>query len=377
MATTLTWDDLRALASFRAGNGCAISLYVDLDPSVAATPADVHRRTGALIDEAAKRADAAGRELTRKQSMALRADLDRVRGYVEHELDRDGVHGLALFVASLDNLWRPLRLAYAVPDAVRVNGDLYLTPLVPLVDAGEGTVVAHVGRELGSVYTVSGGRLVQVDDRTEEQPRRHDQGGWSQANYQRHVDNLVHAHLREVAEVVDVELRRRRGRTVVFAGTDAIRSELEPLLTDAVRRSLAGWMRVEAHASAADLETELERVLEERALDRERRMLERWREAPSRAVSGWAETFEAASDGRVEVLLYEAGANREAWRCPACSRIQADEGRCPLDGAELEPHPEGLDLAVRQTLAHGGTAVPVTAHADLDAAGGVAALLRY
>ena len=37
MAGTLTWEQLRELAGFRAGKGCAISLYLSLDPSDAPT----------------------------------------------------------------------------------------------------------------------------------------------------------------------------------------------------------------------------------------------------------------------------------------------------------------------------------------------------
>ena len=39
MAETVTWDRLRELAEFRAEKGCAISLYLDLDPSIVPTAA--------------------------------------------------------------------------------------------------------------------------------------------------------------------------------------------------------------------------------------------------------------------------------------------------------------------------------------------------
>ena len=38
---------------------------------------------------------------------------------------------------------------------------------------------------------------------------------------------------------------------------------------------------------------------------------------------------------------------------------------------------DGLDLAVHQTVAHGGTVWAITAHRDLDPVEGVGALLRY
>jgi len=376
----VTWEGLRELAAFRAENGCAISLYLNLDPHVTPTPADAQVRTRSLLDEAAKRAEASLPELTHEQRSAFRSDLDRIRRFVELDLDRDGAHGFALFAASLDNLWRPLPLTASVSDEVKVRRDLYLTPLVRLVGAGEGALVLQVGRERGDIYRLQGGRLVEIADRSEEQPRRHDQGGWSQANYQRHVDSLAHGHLRAVAEELDRLLRRLGPQPVVIACNEDLRPELAALLRNDARSTVAGWTQAEAHASPAELLALATPLLKAWQEERERAVLERWREEAARggrAASGWAETLEAASDGRVELLLYRETANRPAWRCPACGRLQLEEGKCPLDGTELEEREEGLDLAVHQTLAHGGTALVVTAGHDLDPAGGIGALLRY
>jgi hypothetical protein len=52
-------------------------------------------------------------------------------------------------------------------------------------------------------------------------------------------------------------------------------------------------------------------------------------------------------------------------------------GKCPLDGTELEPRDEGLDLAVHQTLSHGGTVWALRQHRDLEPVEGIGALLRY
>ena len=53
------------------------------------------------------------------------------------------------------------------------------------------------------------------------------------------------------------------------------------------------------------------------------------------------------------------------------------EGSCPLDGTRLEPTDSGLDLAVHQTLAHGGAVWAIRHHEDLAPAEGVGALLRF
>lgn len=380
MGTRLTWEALRELAAFRAENGCAISLYLNLDPGVTPTPAHVQARARSLLDEAARRAETSLSELTHEQRLAFRSDLDRIREFVELGLERDGAHGFALFAASLDNLWRPLPLTGPVPDQVKVRRDLYLSPLVRLVGAGEGALVVHVGRERGEIYRLQGGRLVEIADRCEEQPRRHDQGGWSQANFQRHVDSLAHDHLRAVAEELDRLLRRLGPQPVVIVCGEDLRSQLASLLRNEARTAVVGWTQAEAHASPAELLALASPLLDAWRQERERSALARWREEAARggrAASGWAETLEAASDGRVETLLYEEEANRPAWRCPACSRLQVEGGKCPLDGTELEEREDGLDLAVHQTLAHGGTALVVTGARDLEPVGGIGALLRY
>ena len=106
-------------------------------------------------------------------------------------------------------------------------------------------------------------------------------------------------------------------------------------------------------------------MLEEWRSREEERVLERWREETAqngRGVSGWAATMEAASDGRVDCLLAQEGANRDGWQCPQCGRVAAEAGACPLDGTEMEESDAGLDLAVHQTLAHGGTIWVVQHH---------------
>jgi len=95
------------------------------------------------------------------------------------------------------------------------------------------------------------------------------------------------------------------------------------------------------------------------------------------ASAGWEQTLEAASDGRVEQLLVQEGVDYPAYRCPECGRAQAGGGSCPLDGTELDRREEGLDLAVHQTLAHGGTVGVIRDRDDLGPVGGIAALLRF
>ena len=378
MAATLTWDDVRRLADYRAARGTAISLYVDLAPMDSPTPRDAATRVSALLADGHK--DGAAQELSHHEKEALKKDFERIERFFVHEFERDGAHGLAVFCAGLDGVWIPLELPDPVPDGIRVEREFYLEPLAPLVGRGDGALVAVVNRERGSLYRLRAGRLEEAADLSEEQPRRHDQGGWSQARFQRHIDELAADHFRAVAEEIDRRVRGSKGTKVVIACPEEVRPEFEHLLSQEARQALAGWAAVEAHAGPPEVLAAVSPVLERAREEGEGAQVDRFREElgrQGRAVGGWAGTLEAASDARVEVLLYGDGAQRPAWQCPQCGRAAAEGGACPLDGTPLEKRAEGLDLALHQTLAHGGTVCVVRTRRDLDPLEGIGALLRF
>jgi hypothetical protein len=235
------------------------------------------------MHEGEMRAESA-HELTHEQREALRADLTRIREFFEREFERDGSRGVAVFSAGLDNAWRTLPLGDPVADKIAVGREFYLSPLVPLVGRGDGALIAVVGRERGTVYTLRAGKLEEVVDQFDETPGRHDQGGWSQARYQRHIESLVHEHLKEVAEQLDRRVRRLQSPRIVVVTTEETRAELEEVLSHEVRNAIVGWTQAEAHATPAQLLQAARPILEEWHAKQEREAGERWREESGAAA---------------------------------------------------------------------------------------------
>ncbi|HYY02533.1 MAG TPA: Vms1/Ankzf1 family peptidyl-tRNA hydrolase [Gaiellaceae bacterium] len=377
MAGSVTWVQLRELAGFRTENGCAISVYVNLDPSEVPTPGDAQSRMNALLAAAEKTERT---DLTHDARAGLKRDFERIARWFDDDFERDGARGLAIFAAGNDNFWSTLTLPERVPDSVRVGRDFYLAPLVPLVARSDGAIIAVVGREQGQLFRLRDGRLHEIVQQFDEQPGQHDQGGWSQARYQRHIEKLVQEHLKGVAEELDRTRRRMQAPKVVLVCSEEMRAEFTEALSAAARDSIAGWAPAEAHATPAQLLAAVTPVLEKAQSKDEQETIARWREEAGRngrAASGWAETLEAASDGRVDLLLFREGVDHPAFRCPACGRAAIAGGSCPLDGTSLEPVDAGLDLAVHQTLAHGGAVWAIRHHDDLAPVEGIGALLRY
>jgi peptide chain release factor subunit 1 len=375
----MTWEQLRELARFRTEKGYAVSLFVGFDPSDAPTPAAAETRVRAQLDEAHRLADERRGSMSHEQRAAVKRDLERIRRWFEDGFDRQGARGVAVFASSLDNFWSTVRLPEPLADEAHVGTELSLAPLASHVGR-DGALVAAIGRERGQVFRLRDGVLVEIADQTDDVPGQHDQGGWSQARYERHIDELVERHLRDVANTLERCVRRWRTAPVVLVGAEEVRSEFESLLSKEVRACIAGWASAEAHADAAQLQAAARPALDEWGRRREQNLLERWRDEAGRngrASSGWDSTLEAASDGRVELLLVQSGVDRMAYQCPECGRAQLTDGRCPLDGTSLERRDDGLDLAVHKTLANGGTVHVVRDRDDLRPVGGMGALLRF
>jgi peptide chain release factor subunit 1 len=379
--STTSLDALRDLAGFRVGNGCAISLYLDLDPQTTVNPGDVQTRVNSLLDLDGRTAGLDSDSLTREQKQGLREDVERIKHYFATDFERSGMRAFALFCCGLDNLWRPLPLPCPVTDDVRLGRELYLAPLLTVLGRGEGALVAVVSRERGEVYRLRGGRLHQIADETEVVPNQHDQGGWSQARFQRHVDDVVAKHLGNVGAQIDRLVRRAPSTQLVVVAGEEIRPDVEAALSSEARNAIVGWASAESHVGGQELLPVDLPVLEGAGGGTAGEALAGGRVVgarPGRAAAGWASTLEAASDGRIELLLVQERAkNREAFECPQCGRGSVADGNCPLDGARLEKRQDGLDLAVHRTLEHGGSVWLARHSEDLVPVEGIGALLRY
>jgi len=377
MPTTVTDSVLRAISAFRAENGCAISLYIDLDPSSTPTTPHAESKFNALLSELEKAADSYG--AARDCRLALRDDLARIRTWWDDEFERDGAKGVAVFASSADGEFRVLPLAEPLGDLARIGSEFTVAPLAGQL-SHDGSLVAVLSRERGNVYRSSGGRLVEIVDESEETQGQHSQGGWSQARYQRHIEHLVQQHLKTVGQEIDKQARGGGGLQMVVVAPEELRGEIEGALSSEAREAVVGWATAEAHAGPNELLDVVRPLLDEARARQEQEALEQWQEEHGRggrAAAGWKQTLDAASDGRVAVLLLdESSAGHRAWVCPQCGRASADGGKCPLDDAKLEEAPDAAELAIHRALAGGGAIVRLGAGALGDAAG-VGATLRY
>ncbi|MEZ5101787.1 MAG: Vms1/Ankzf1 family peptidyl-tRNA hydrolase [Thermoleophilia bacterium] len=368
-----------AFAAVGGGRGLVTSVAVDLDPSTTPTRAQLDSRITSLTDGLERRVEALAPALDHATARGLREDARAIRDRLEHGIDRSRLRGLSLAVCGTDGVWLEAGLRRPVRDETHVGRTARLAPLLPTLARDRTLVVAAASRDRGDVWRWRHGRLEPVVDAGRDGQGRHDQGGWSQARYQRTIDRDAHLHLRDLVDAIARALAPGSEQLLVLACAEDQRSELLGLLPSHLEEALIGWATVEAHAGAAALAEEGERLLEQR-LAREGAALvdeltgELGR--AGRAVAAWAPTLAAAWAGQVGTLLVD-GRTADAWACPACGQASAGPGRCARDGRELEHEPGGgLDAALRGTLLHGGETRLVEEH-GLARWDGVGALLRF
>ena len=367
----------RSLADHRAQRGLCLSLFLDLDPRVVPTAKDVSSHVTSLLDRARRDVEALSSELGHDEAVSARDELDALEAFFEDDFDRSGAAAFALYASPLDGVRHEVRLSRSVGDAARVGRAFALVPLLPSLERERDLVLAAVGRERGTIWRSRDGWTELVEDRTEEIHRRHDQGGWSQARYQRSIDKDALDHLRSVADSLADTIHAGEGTLLVVACVEEQRATFDELLASHVRDALIGWASVEAHAGEHELQRDAEQLLEARLRSEREALLERWRVARAhggRAAGSWDEALEAAAAGAIEAALVD-GRSGPAWFCPACGRGSIASGTCPVDGTSLVAEPGGwLEVVVRGTLANGGEARAVDALPETD---GVAALLRF
>jgi peptide chain release factor subunit 1 len=362
-------DLVRSLATRRAPDRSLVSCYVGLDPSTVPTARQLSSHATSLVDRLDDEARGPAGQAVR-----------RIESYFEQDLDRRGAHGLALLASGEDEQLVDLLLPGAIEDAAHVGRTFVVSPLCKFLELDRPVVVAAVGRDRGSLWRLRRGEISDLVDLTRDGQGRHDQGGWSQARYQRARGEEARAHLQAVADELALRVPEGSDSLLAVACAQDQRAAFEGLLAPHLRDALIGYLELEKQDDASALAPGVEELLRARLRGERETLLEQWREErgqeSGRATGSWAETLAAAWDGAVDMLIVE-GRGTDAWDCSDCGRGYARPGTCDLDGAPLETAPGGsLESAVRGTLLHGGN-IRFAGAGELDGDLGAAALLRY
>jgi peptide chain release factor subunit 1 len=368
-------DRLRRLAELRLDRPVVLSLYLDLDPTEFATPPARATAVRSLLDEADRRV----RErhaLPHDDRMALEGALERTRVFLERELPTDGAHAVAVFASQPVDFFETLRLPRSVRSRVAIGRSPLVGPLARL-ERGERWCVALVSRRDARIFRGSPDGLREIEQIHDTVFGQHDQGGWSQARYQRGIEKEKDDHLKNTAEALMRHFKRRPFKRLITGGPREVVADFEQKLHGYLRERLAGRIEVDVDTATADQVLRAAQPrFEELERDRESEALERLGE---RGAWGLQEVLRALNERRVELLMLDEQFSEPGGQCPEDGWLgPPDERRCPLDGTELVQLDDLTDAAIELALQQSAGLLEVRHERDaLLANGGIAALLRF
>jgi peptide chain release factor subunit 1 len=369
-------ERLRQLARARPEGHKVLSLYVNLDPSEFPTPRDRAVELDSLLNaaEGGLREDS----LDHAQREELKRDLERLRTYFDTEFDAKGTRGLAVFTASAAGLFEVVRLPYPITSEVVIDDSPFIEPLTS-VPGEDGYCVLLINRQVARILIGGAARMREVATIVDDVHRWHDQGGWSQARYQRGIVKETRDHVKHALDELFRRFQRGVVQRLIIGTPDELRGEIENKLHSYLRERIAGWIDIDVRSTPAQVAKETAPIVERDESERERDWLDRLKSEigrNARGVAGLEDTLAALNERRVEALLIQAGMRAPGFATANSDFLATAPGSSPT-GEELHPHEDVIEPAIESALEQSAEIVVVRHHPDLESLGSIGAVLRF
>ena len=380
---TLT-EQLDRLAQFEPAPYPVVSLYLNTRPG----------QTGREQYQSFVRTELKARSRTYPEGSperdSLDKDMERIATYLGNEL-QPSTNGAAIFACSAGELFETVELSAPIDEHWLYIGDTpHLYPLARVESQYPryAAVVAHTNSS--RIFVFAAAELVTQQDVKGTKTRRTSQGGWSQARFQRRIENYHQQHIKEVIGALDRIVQQEGIEHVFFAGDEVVLPLFREQLPKHLAEKVVDHLRLEAHAPVADVLSV--------TLDAVKRLNEQSdREKVDAAIDGYRSgglgtvgperTLDALVKGQVDELLITASlGGLQPAIAGASEAASVDETiltpvvQTEAGGEAAAADPRVVRLAEELVRRAKSTAARVTFIEDpqqLEEFGGVAALLRF
>jgi peptide subunit release factor 1 (eRF1) len=367
---------METLAALEPSPFPVISLYLNLGPNQ--NGRESHQQfVRKVFNDRAKSlpADSPERE-------SFENDAGRIRKYLENDT-QPSWHGLAIFACAGSELFETIPLDTPFNDHWMFVGSApHLYPLAKLVDTYPRYVAVSLDTHRARIQVFSLAAAERAEQVVSDKTRRNSRGGWSQARYQRHAENVHMNHMKEVVEALDRVVREENINQIVIAGEDQAVVKLRQQLSQELADKIVDVVKLQRNAQDASfLETTFEAI---RAKDAEtdaekvQELLDEWRSG-GLGVAGPEAVLTAFQMGQVDELIITGSVEslKPVQKLPdaAPAGMQADTSApaAGIDENRLKLSAELIKLA-QQTSARVRFIEDASLLAEV---GGVGALLRF
>ena len=381
----LTEDSLRSLSEVEADEPVVISLFFDLDPAEFATaPARASQVTSLLSELDALLRDG---DFSHDAMETLKVDRERIEAFLrDTDLDVDAAAALVIYASHALDVFEAFKLPDPVDPAVHVDQRPILEPVMGLQDEGAWCVLL-VTRDSARIFRGGPSGIREIRDVHSDVKNQHSAGGWSQARYERSVEQEVEWHLERATALLFRHFKRRPFDHMIIGANN---ESLRPALTDEthayLRERIRGWIDIdEKVADQEEVFAAVRGIMDAHLEQEEREVFERFRSeqgTDGRAAEGLDPVLAALVEQKVETLLVREGAQAPGSKCVTCGWLgPAGPPHCPVDETALDSVDNIFEPAIQAAIQQSATVHVVRQRDDgkdeTPFVEPIAALLRY
>lgn len=341
-AVLITHADVDALSQISTERWPLISLFLRIDKE--RIDEDYSIRLKNLLRDAA---DNLGDRFDHDQTEAILADLERIREYFQDGGGQFGL-GVALFVSSQADIWHVYEIPRDIESQILIGFEAQVAPLVRLLGQFEPYCTCLIARDRSRIFHGAMEQISEIDEILDDVPGQHDQGGWSQARYQRHIEEQVRDHFTRVADRLFQLLNERPYRFLVLGGPEEVAQSFLDELHPYVRDRYVGAFHLLMVANINEVQQESCEVIARWRQAETQRLIETLRgEALSGdlGVTGIDKTIMALQQGQVLTLLADRSLHVPGAVCSRCHSVQPGSNtngtECVYCGGKLD-HAEDI-----------------------------------
>jgi peptide chain release factor subunit 1 len=315
-------------------------------------------------------------------------DQQQIERYVEGLVRRvynEEMNGIAIFSCSGTGTFLTYPSIISFQNECFISDLPILRPLVRLSTQYQNTLVVMVDTDSARLFEVSLEGLMVESSIESYVPGRHDQGGWAQMRYQRHIKDHMDKHHKEVAEQLTELFDSGKWKRVVLIGQDRILANFKVFLPERVKQQISDSFSMdfsEEHSKV--LRRIFERLLQKEKEEENHQIQALKERTPQGGLATWGlnSTLEALNTGQVHTLYLLASFAPPGGKCRRCGSLVLTRppdnlpNPCPLCKGEIKIVDLGEEM-MRSVLCQDGEVKWIEENDVLKEHDGVCASLRF
>ncbi len=378
----ITRSDLQEISQLENDQGHLLSLYLPLFQDTNDTDYNIELKN--LLRSADQRFQ---QQFGSELPASFEGLFEDIRVFIRDNAGKYG-RGIALFATPDKGIIETRSMPSSVEPSAIVDSRPNLAPLIRLVEDYTPYCVCIISRDQARILT---GILDELEEHSQleddEVPGQHDQGGWSQSRFERHIEDHVHRHFKRVAQHLFEMLENNDYQHLILGGPEEVVAGFRDVLHQYVKDRLIGHVRLLMEANINDVRSHALDVIEEQVKLRKRDLIQKVESeslAKDMGVHGLTGVMEALQRGQVLSLVVDHHVRTSGIVCTSCGAMSVTPAQgetCPYcQSAEIREMTNVIP-GIITTAFQQGAAISVIDDEEqqeqLAKLGGIGALLRF